>query len=98
MAECIHVVGSLEDVRAYVLETFCSRFDLDPRFFSLREFPVCRRRQVVGLYFVLEGPRRLRFNAVWDYRSEMLLFYGMNGQRIQTTRLICANMASAQAA
>ncbi len=98
MADSTQVVSSIEDVRAYITETFCSLFDLDQRFFVLREFAIYRRGRPTGTYFVLEGPRRLRFTAVWDHEDGVLLFYGMNGQRIQMTELIYADLASAQAA
>ncbi|MCS7239123.1 MAG: hypothetical protein NZ899_12770 [Thermoguttaceae bacterium] len=98
MAEVTQVVGSTEDLRAYIIDTFCSRYDLDPRFFELTEFPLYRRGQPVGKYFVFEGPRRLRMMAVWDYKRELLLFYGLNGQRIQTTRLLYPAPSVRQAA
>jgi len=98
MADFIQVVSSLEDVRAYVLETFCSRFDLDPRFFRVRALPLHRRGQEIGAYFVVEGPRRIRFTAIWDREHQTVLFYGLNGQRIQTTELIYSPQLSTRAA
>jgi hypothetical protein len=98
MADFTHVVSSSEDVRTFVLEFFCSRFDLDPRFFHVRSLPLNRRGRQTGTYFVVEGPRRIRFTAIWDREQQTVLFYGLNGQRIQTTELIYCSQQLARAA
>lgn len=98
MVDITQVVCSIEDVRRYVAETFCARFDLDQRFFELSEFPILRRGRQAGTYFVYEGPRRLRLTAIWDFERELILFYGLNGQRFQTTRLLYSSQMARQAA
>jgi hypothetical protein len=98
MINAMHVAGSREDIRRYVLETFCSRFDLDPRYFAVNEKPLFRQRRQTGILYSVEGPRRLRFWAVWDWNEHKILFYGLDGQRFQTTELLYAEMPMLRAA
>ena len=46
-----------------------------------------RTSEFFGLYFVLQGPRRVATYAVWAGDEDRILFYDSQGQRFAQTRL-----------
>ncbi len=90
MVTQVHAAANLDDLRAYVVETLCAHFQLDPLCFKLRERILYRRQIPCGIYFVLEGPRGVWFSAIWEIEANRVFFYGLDGQRIQSTQLLLA--------
>jgi hypothetical protein len=40
-----------------------------------------------GIYFCLNGPRAVRFSAIWETDRNQILFYGPRGERFLKTQL-----------
>jgi hypothetical protein len=41
-----------------------------------------------GIYFCLQGPRAVRFTAIWEIERNQVLFYGPSGERILKSQLM----------
>jgi hypothetical protein len=78
---------TLEQLRAYVLQTLCERDRLDPEHARLRQAPVRRGGRACGLFFQVQGPRLLRTYAVWAGDEHRILFYDSTGERFGEARL-----------
>jgi hypothetical protein len=78
---------TIDDLRRYVLETLCSRDQLDPAQTPLHEGRIKRRGRVCGLFFQVQGPRLLKTYAVWAGEENRILFYDSTGERFAETRL-----------
>ncbi len=77
---------SLEALRAYVCTTLCAHDELDPTGTPLHESLVTRAGRKVGLFFQVQGPRRVRTYAIWAGEEGRLLFYDSCGQRFAEVR------------
>lgn len=78
---------SLEALRRFVQEVVCERGQLLPEAFPFDEQVLSRHGQPCGLHFTLDGPRSVRFSAVWDAIRHTILFYDCTGERFQRTQL-----------
>ncbi|MCE9606842.1 MAG: hypothetical protein K8U03_18300 [Planctomycetia bacterium] len=78
---------SLEALRRFVQEVICERGQLLPGAFLFDEQMLRRHGQPCGLHFTLDGPRSVRFSAVWDAIRHTILFYDCTGERFQRTDL-----------
>jgi len=90
MVTSIHQIRSLDDLRDYVNETLCRRYELQPNAFLLTERRLIRGGRPCGMYFCLHGPRQVRFTAIWENERNQVLFYDSGGERFQTTKLSAA--------
>jgi hypothetical protein len=81
---------TLEKLREYVKSVLCQRDRLDPEQAPLTESVVRRRGRACGLFFQLQGPRRVRTYAVWagDEAESRLLFHDSTGARFAECRLV----------
>ncbi len=78
---------TLEKLRAYVLETLCTREHLDANQTPFFQGVVVRGGKPCGLLLQIEGPRLLRTHAIWLSQEDRILFYDSTGARIAETRL-----------
>lgn len=78
---------SLEALRRFVQKVICERGELLPGAFLFDEQVLERHGQPCGLHFTLDGPRSVRFSAVWDAIRHTILFYDCTGERFQRTDL-----------
>jgi len=78
---------TLEALKAHVHRVLCAHDELDPSQSPLQEVVVKRGNRAVGLYFVVEGPRRVRNSAVWAGEENRILFYDSSGCRFGECRL-----------
>ena len=78
---------TLEELRSHVLEVLCEHDRLDPEQTPLREAAIERKGKGCGLFFDVQGPRRVRSYAVWAGEEHRILFYDSNGVRYVETRL-----------
>lgn len=83
-----HTIENLQDLRNYVNNTICSRFQLNKGAFQLTERVLFRRGKPCGLLFYLYGPRAARFSAIWEMEKNQVLFYHPNGERFLKTQLL----------
>jgi hypothetical protein len=78
---------TLEELRRHVLQTLCARDNLDPGQTPLFQGVVTRRGRPCGLFFQIQGPRRLKTYALWAGEENRILFYDTAGVRFAETRL-----------
>lgn len=75
------------EVEQFVLSMLCEAERLDPMSTPMFAMPLMRSGQVCGLLFEIQGPRRLRKQAVWTPEENRILFYDAAGKRYLETRL-----------
>jgi hypothetical protein len=78
---------TLEQLRAHVLEVLCRHDHLDARQTPLHQALLTRSGRPCGLFFQVQGPRRVKTYAVWAGEEDRILFYDSTGQRFAQTRL-----------
>ena len=83
-------ICSLEQLRDYVNDTLCERYQLQVDAFRLTERILRRGGAPCGIYFCLHGPRAVKFTAIWETDFNCILFYGPTGERFQKTQLLDA--------
>jgi hypothetical protein len=83
-----HEICSLEDLRDYVHETFCDRYQLEVDAFHMTERTLRRGGKPCGLYFCLHGPRQVKFTAIWETDRNRVLFYTPTGERFRDVQLV----------
>lgn len=81
------ILPTYHAVEQFVLSTLCEAERLDPLATPMFAMPLLRAGQVCGLLFEIQGPRRLRKQAVWTPEENRILFYDAAGKRYQETRL-----------
>lgn len=81
-------IRCLEDLRDYVNETLCDRYELQIDAFQITERTLRRGGKPCGIYFCLNGPRSAKFTAIWETDRNQILFYGPTGERFQRTQLL----------
>jgi hypothetical protein len=88
MVTHIHPIDNLQDLREYVNATLCEIFQLQLGAFPITEKTLNRAGKPCGIYFCLQGPRAVRFTAIWEMDRNQVLFYGPSGERILKSQLI----------
>jgi hypothetical protein len=78
---------TLDDLCRHVRDVLCRHDQLDPDQTPLSQSLITRGKRPCGLYFVLQGPRRVVTYAVWAGEENRILFYDSQGQRFAQTRL-----------
>ena len=79
---------SIEELRDHVLQTLCANDQLDPNQTPLTQSILVRSGRPCGLFFCVQGPRRVKAYAVWAGEEDRILFYDANGVRFGETRLV----------
>src|SRR4051812_27444840 len=72
----------------HVHQTLCEHDQLDLAQTPLQKSLVQRRGQPCGLFFSVQGPRRVKGYAVWTGDENRILFYDSAGVRFAETRLM----------
>jgi len=78
---------TLEALRGHVLTTLCEHDQLDPRQTPLHQAVITRAGRACGLFFQVQGPRRVKTYAIWAGEEDRILFYDSTGTRFAQTRL-----------
>ena len=78
------------ELKDFIYETLCRREQLVVGAFPMTESLLRRSGTPCGVLFVVHGPRRVVFNAVWEMDRNNVLFYSSSGERYLTTRLSVA--------
>lgn len=79
--------SSLDEIKSYVYRTLCEHEMLEIGIFPMTEKILVRRETPCGIYFCLHGPRSVKFTAIWESRTNTILFYGANGERFEKIQL-----------
>jgi hypothetical protein len=74
-------------LRAHILQVLCDRERLAAEATPLHETAVVRSGRTCGLFFQVQGPRRVKAYAVWAGEEGRVLFYDSTGRRFAQTRL-----------
>ena len=96
MSESLDAIHNLDELRAFVHTTLCSRENILEDQFGLTETPLSRGGRTCGLHFFLHGPRNIRLEAIWVADRNLLYFYDARGVRflkIQLSRQVCSRAA-----
>src|SRR5262245_45613236 len=78
---------SLEKLKQHVLEVLCSHDQLDPAQTPLHQSVITQKGKACGLFFQVQGPRRVKTYALWAGDENRILFYDSQGQRFAQCRL-----------
>ena len=78
---------TLDELCRHVRDVLCRHDQLDPEQAPLSRTVLMRAGRPCGLYFVLQGPRRVVTYAVWAGEENRILFYDSQGQRFAQSRL-----------
>ena len=79
---------SFEALRDHVLQTLCAHDQLDPKQTPLSQSVLVRAGRPCGLFFSVQGPRRVKTYAIWAGEENRILFYDANGLRFVETCLV----------
>ena len=80
-------LSSLDELGRHVQERLCLHDQLDPAQTPLTRSVVMRSGRPCGLFFRIQGPRRVKSYAVWAGEEGRILFYDSQGRRFAQTRL-----------
>jgi hypothetical protein len=78
---------TLDDLCRHVLAVLCAHDQLDPAQTPLLHERITRSGRPCGLFFHVQGPRRVKAYAVWAGDENRVLFYDSQGQRFAQSRL-----------
>jgi hypothetical protein len=78
---------TLEKLRGHILQILCAQDRLDPEQTPLYQAVIRRSGKPCGLFFQVQGPRKLQTYAVWAGQENRILFYDSTGQRFAVSRL-----------
>ncbi len=84
---CAPEIHSFEQLRQYIYQTICEQFHLQPEAFCLTQRILTRGGQVCGVFFSVEGPRAVKFCAIWEIEGNQILFYDPAGVRFLRVQL-----------
>jgi hypothetical protein len=85
--DAVACLPTYETLRDHVLQILCCHDQLDPQQTPLHQAVITRRGRPCGLFFQIQGPRRVKTYAVWAAEEDRVLFYDSQGVRIAQTRL-----------
>jgi hypothetical protein len=71
-----------EDLEAFVREVLSARADLDDSTPMVRHY-LKRQSRLCAVEFTLVAPRAVRLSAIWDPRTNRVLFYDQNLERFR---------------
>jgi hypothetical protein len=85
--DAVACLPTLEQLLNHVRQVLCDHDQLDPAQTPLFQSAITRCGRPCGLFFQVQGPRRVRTYAVWAGEEDRILFYDSQGVRFAQTRL-----------
>ncbi len=85
--EGVACLPTLQLLRDHVRRTLCAHDQLDPAQAPFHEALITRHGRPCGLFFQVQGPRRVATYAVWAGEEDRILYYDSTGQRFAETHL-----------
>ncbi|MBP5622707.1 MAG: hypothetical protein J6X44_11910 [Thermoguttaceae bacterium] len=86
--ESISSIRTVEELQDYVYKTLCVDNELLTDAFPKSKRAIRRSSgEICGVLFCVHGPRTVDFTAIWEQRSNRILFYGPTGERYRQTTL-----------
>ncbi len=80
-------VRSIDELKEYVYAVLCKDNDLLADAFPTTATPVRKNGELCGLIFCVHGPRRVDFSAIWEKKTNRVLFYRPTGERYRLVTL-----------
>ena len=80
-------VRSLDELKDYVYTALCRDNDLLADAFPTTTTPLRRNGEICGLILCVHGPRRVDFSAIWERKTNRVLFYRPTGERYRLVTL-----------
>jgi hypothetical protein len=81
-------INSYSDLKQFIYATLCSDHRLLQNSFSTTETVIKRGKNVFcGMMFCLNGPRAVKFTAIWEKEKNQVFFYGADGKRYRQARM-----------
>lgn len=78
---------TIDELRRYIHAVLCAQDRLDPNQTPLIQEPIKRSGRTCGLFFQVQGPRRLKSFAIWAGEENRILFYDSAGLRVGEAQL-----------
>ncbi|MCL2742614.1 MAG: hypothetical protein FWE67_02055 [Planctomycetaceae bacterium] len=89
-------INSYAALKQFIYRTLCSDHHLLYSSFSTTETLIKRGKNVsCGMMFCLNGPRSVKFTAIWESDNNYVFFYGADGKRYRQTRISVGNKITA---
>ena len=86
--ESISSIRTVEELQDYVYNTLCVDNELLTDAFPKSKRAIRRSSgEICGVLFCVHGPRTVDFTAIWERRSNRILFYSPTGERYRQTLL-----------
>jgi hypothetical protein len=85
--DAVACLPTYEALREHVLKVLCCHDQLDPDQTPLHQAVITRSGRTCGLFFQVQGPRRVKTYAVWAGEEDRILFYDSQGVRFAQTWL-----------
>jgi hypothetical protein len=85
--DAVVCLPTLEVLLDHVRSVLCQHDQLDPAQAPLHQAVLHRSGRPCGLFFQVQGPRRVKSYAVWAGEEGRILFYDSTGQRFAQVRL-----------
>lgn len=81
-------VGTMDELKKFVYATLCSDNDLLDDEFPTTSTPLRQANgELCGMIFCVHGPRRVDFSAIWEKKTNRVLFYKPSGERYRLVNL-----------
>ncbi|MEM9646470.1 MAG: hypothetical protein AAF989_15875 [Planctomycetota bacterium] len=77
----------LKQLTQMVEKQMCEVGHLEPDQFPLTMRDVIRSGRKCGIYFCLHGPRSVKLTAICDFQSKSVMYYGVDGIRVEKMEL-----------
>jgi len=74
-------IQQLDDLRTFVQQAICKHNGLEANASPMTERTLIRGGKPCGIMFCVQGPRNVRFTAIWDRDTNIVLFYNSAGER-----------------
>ncbi len=78
---------TMDELKEYVYAALCKDNDLLAGAFPSTTTPVRRNGELCGVIFCVHGPRRVDFSAIWEKKTNRVLFYRPTGERYRLATL-----------
>ena len=76
-----------DELRNFVQQAICEHHSLEAAASPMTERTLVRGGKPCGIFFCVQGPRSVKFTAIWDRDKNSVLFYDSAGERLRRTKV-----------
>ena len=80
-------IHKLDELRKFVQQSICEYHCLEAAAAPITERTLVRSGKPCGIFFCVQGPRSVKFTAIWDRDKNSVLFYNSTGERLHRTKV-----------